>query len=409
MNLVEKQYTSWVYPLPIEDLKKAFDDGSYREIGDPMIEWPRYWPRKRAVGKLDILIAGCGTNQAAYYASRNRDWNVVGIDLSDASLAHQQKLKDKHNLKNLRLEKLNLLDVKSLGLTFDLIVSCGVLHHLSQPEEGLLALKGVLRFDGVMNLMVYGTSLRIGIYMMQEVFRELGFKQTKDDVDLVRLTVDSLHPEHALKRYMKKCSDCKYDAGIVDTFLHTQDKSFYVNEVYEFTRKAGLEFVSWIDPLDYSLEDHMPPEHPLWKKISGISLEKKAHICDLLVQEIGTHRWIAAHPSYAEKIIIPVNSMELLNCTLILNSKSKIVEKANPLIKLHAQFERYNSKFTIHYEFASILEKLNKDNSVKKIIDSMDIKVEDKELLYKISIKEITRLYEAGHLYVLLPNFSESK
>jgi hypothetical protein len=31
---------------------------------------------------LDILIAGCGTNQAAVFAFGNPDANVVGIDIS---------------------------------------------------------------------------------------------------------------------------------------------------------------------------------------------------------------------------------------------------------------------------------------------------------------------------------------
>jgi SAM-dependent methyltransferase len=47
---------------------------------------------------LDILIAGCGTNQAAVSAYRNPGAKVVGIDISQPSLDHQQYLKDKHGL-----------------------------------------------------------------------------------------------------------------------------------------------------------------------------------------------------------------------------------------------------------------------------------------------------------------------
>jgi SAM-dependent methyltransferase len=55
---------------------------------------------------LDILIAGCGTNQAAVFAFSNTEANVVGIDISQPSLDHQQYLKHKHGLANLQLHLL---------------------------------------------------------------------------------------------------------------------------------------------------------------------------------------------------------------------------------------------------------------------------------------------------------------
>jgi len=57
----------------------------------------------------------------------------------------------------------------------------------------------VLRPEGVMNLMLYGTSLRLGVYLMQEVFSLLNLQQTKQDVDLVRTTIASLPEDHIVK------------------------------------------------------------------------------------------------------------------------------------------------------------------------------------------------------------------
>jgi len=54
---------------------------------------------------LDILIAGCGTNQAAVFAFMNPDAKVVAVDISQPSLDHQQYLKDKHGLFNLELQQ----------------------------------------------------------------------------------------------------------------------------------------------------------------------------------------------------------------------------------------------------------------------------------------------------------------
>ncbi len=50
---------------------------------------------------LDILVAGCGTSQAAKHAIRQPVARVVGIDVSETGLAHTRKLKDKYGLANL--------------------------------------------------------------------------------------------------------------------------------------------------------------------------------------------------------------------------------------------------------------------------------------------------------------------
>ena len=407
---VEEQYTNWVYPDPIEDMQAAIAKGEYLEIGDPLMYWPLMWPHKRSIDKLDILVAGCGSNQAAYYACRNPNWNVLGIDLSDSSLAHQKKLKDKHNLSNLRLEKLDLTKIKSLGLDFDFITSTGVLHHLPEPDEGLAALQSVLRLEGVINLMVYGTSLRLGVYMMQEVFRMLKFDQTKSDVDIVRATVDSLHPEYVLKRYMKAGYDLKYDAGMVDTFLHPQDRSYSVKELFAFTRKAGLEFLSWCDPSEYCLEMAIPAAHSLWARINSNKLrnEEKYHIHDLLVQDRGTHRWLCAHPEYVKKYKVTFEISEFLKYSLLLHRTTKIVKSSDLQNKNNAVFKRSNFnteyQFEISHDLALVINVLSKGKkNIDEALASLNLEPNTQSEMIQKLIPEIKSLYESGHIYVLLP------
>ena len=66
---------------------------------------------------LDILIAGCGTNQAAVFAFTNPDAKVVAVDISQPSLDHQQYLKDKHGLWNLELHLLPIEELPRWDLT----------------------------------------------------------------------------------------------------------------------------------------------------------------------------------------------------------------------------------------------------------------------------------------------------
>src|SRR5438309_686557 len=112
-NLVARQYEEFAYPQPFNDLAEQIGKGYY-QLGDPALYGPALWPRGRPEQPLDILVAGCGTVQAAYTAYMNPGDAVVGIDLSEASLAHERLLQERHGLANLKLFKGDLLDLAGL-------------------------------------------------------------------------------------------------------------------------------------------------------------------------------------------------------------------------------------------------------------------------------------------------------
>jgi 2-polyprenyl-3-methyl-5-hydroxy-6-metoxy-1,4-benzoquinol methylase len=85
---------------------------------------------------MDILVAGCGTSQAAQYAVRFPS-AVIGIDLAAASLRHTTAFKQVYNLGNLTVRQLAIEDVGELDQRFDKIICTGVLHHLPDPDAGL--------------------------------------------------------------------------------------------------------------------------------------------------------------------------------------------------------------------------------------------------------------------------------
>ena len=175
------------------------------------------------ISDLDILVAGCGTNQAAVIAYTNRAAKVVGIDISQASLDHQAYLKAKHGLHNMELHRLPIEELSTLGADFDCIVTTGVLHHMADPVIGIEALSECVRPDGVIGLMLYAKYGRVGVQLLQSVFRDLGLGQDDESVALVRETLEGL-PEHHLVRVVQIAPDIRYDAGLVDTFLHGREE-----------------------------------------------------------------------------------------------------------------------------------------------------------------------------------------
>src|ERR1700733_11628026 len=60
---------------------------------------------------LDILIAGCGTNQATVFAFTNPKAKVVAVDKSEPALDQQRHLKHKYGLSSLDLHLLPIEDL----------------------------------------------------------------------------------------------------------------------------------------------------------------------------------------------------------------------------------------------------------------------------------------------------------
>ena len=134
-DVVARQYERWRYPEPIDDLA-AWVETNW-EWFDPGHAHRVLWPDRAYKPNLDILIAGCGTNQAAIFAFTNPGANVVAVDVSQPSLDHERYLKEKYGLANLELHLLPIEELPTLGLDFDLVVSTGVLHHMTDPLRGM--------------------------------------------------------------------------------------------------------------------------------------------------------------------------------------------------------------------------------------------------------------------------------
>jgi len=93
---IEPFYDAHPYPPPVEDL-----DG-YRQRwqveATRRVDFHLHWPEKAYCTDLKVLIAGCGTSQAARYALRQPASQVVGIDISATCVRHTEALKRKYNL-----------------------------------------------------------------------------------------------------------------------------------------------------------------------------------------------------------------------------------------------------------------------------------------------------------------------
>jgi SAM-dependent methyltransferase len=294
-DVVSRQYERWRYPPPIDDLT-AWTTTNW-EWFDPTHAHRVLWPDRDYRPDLDILIGGCGTNQAAVFAFNNPAANVVAVDISQPSLDHQQYLKDKHGLHNLQLRLLPIEELSTLGRQFDLVVSTGVLHHMADPLTGVKALAGRLRSDGVMALMLYGKHGRIGVELLESVFRDMGLSQDERSVQIVKDTIAALPPDHPVHGYIKRARDLKDDAGLVDTFLHGRARNYTVDECIDFVNSAGLEFQGWFHKTPYYPQNLAGQPGGYFAAVNTLPENKIWSVMERLQSMNGCHFFMACHPA----------------------------------------------------------------------------------------------------------------
>src|SRR5690348_3078852 len=98
-------YEAHPYPPPTDDLEsysRKWDER--RRRADSHL----FYPGEPYREDRSILVAGCGTMQAVHYAVRWPRARVVGIDVSERSIAFERELKRKHSLENLDLHLLEV-------------------------------------------------------------------------------------------------------------------------------------------------------------------------------------------------------------------------------------------------------------------------------------------------------------
>jgi SAM-dependent methyltransferase len=176
---------------------------------------------------------------------------VIGIDVSATSIKESEKLKRKHRIENLELRQLPLERATELGRSFEHVSCTGVLHHLPNPDAGLLALRDVLAPDGAMHLMVYAPYGRAGVYLLQDYCRRLAIGTSATEVRELAASLRALPPDHPLVPLLRSAPDFRDEAGLADALLHPQDRAYSVPQFLEFIDAAGLEFGRWVRQAAY--------------------------------------------------------------------------------------------------------------------------------------------------------------
>ncbi len=246
---VSEFYEDHPYPPPTDDLvayRRNWDDRRRRA------ESHLFWPGEPYRDDRSILVAGCGTTQAAHYALRWPRAKIVGIDVSAKSIEFTRGLKHKYALDNLEVHQLAVERAAELGQRFEYVVCTGVLHHLADPDSGLGAL--------------YTTcSSRPALYTSWCMRRtgvqaSICFRITVAASASARLIPRSTISPQVSKRFRRTIRSRRFSAthptspnkaGLADALLHPQDRSYSVPQLMDFLDRSGLAFGRWIRQAPY--------------------------------------------------------------------------------------------------------------------------------------------------------------
>ena len=250
-DIVRDFYDKYPYPQPIDNLDKyrrLWQDSRRRRA-----DFHLFWPARSYREDHTILIAGCGTSQAAKHAVRWPNAQVIGIDFSATSVHYTEALKQKYNLNNLQVYQLPIERASELATQFDQIVCTGVLHHLEHPAAGLQALRGLLKPDGALHLMVYAPYGRAGIYLLQEFCRRIGIEAADADIRDLMVALKALPPGHPLEHLLREAPDFRQETELADALLHPHDRAYSVPQLFDLIASAGLTFSRWVKQATYLL------------------------------------------------------------------------------------------------------------------------------------------------------------
>jgi 2-polyprenyl-3-methyl-5-hydroxy-6-metoxy-1,4-benzoquinol methylase len=270
---VQDFYERYPYPRPVDNLeqyRRLWQDQRRRHADHHL-----FWPGRSFREDYSILIAGCGTSQAAKHALRWPKAQVTGIDISATSVRCEEELKRKYNLTNLQVHQLPIDRLNTLEKTYDQIICTGVLHHLADPDAGLAALRAALEPQGAMHLMVYAPYGRAGIYMLQEFCRRLGIRATDEGIRDLIAALRALPPGHPLENLLRSAPDFRQEAALADALLHPQDRAYSVPQFFDFIEKGGLTFGRWVKQAPYSPRCGVMTQIPQASMMAQLSLAEQ--------------------------------------------------------------------------------------------------------------------------------------
>lgn len=235
-----------------------------------------------------IVDAGCGTGETLRrYALNNPGADLLGFDLSEASLRRAAAKVEAIPGVTVRLEHRDILRLEPPDRPYDLVSCTGVLHHLADPLKGLKNLAPWLAPDGIFSIYLYSAYARKEIEMAAQAIRMLCGPQEPLDrrLEVARRFFRALPPDHFLldlSRFDFSVDGwIEKDEHLADMYLHPREVLYSLDQVLDLLDAAGLELVRFYDEAAWDLQRLLPDEE-LHRRTMFLTRRQKYQLADLL-------------------------------------------------------------------------------------------------------------------------------
>ncbi|MDI1226893.1 MAG: class I SAM-dependent methyltransferase [bacterium] len=191
------------------------------------------------------LVAGCGTGRESCqlaYAFPNAD--ILAVDITAASLSYAISKAEQYGIKNVAHIQADILELPSLGRTFDYIHSVGVLHHMADPEKGWATLVDLLKPDGVMHIGLYGEMPRRSIVEARAAIAKGKYPATPEGMREFRKDSPLLLRAESMATLLK-ARDYYFLNMYSDLLFHVHEDRFTIPRIAAALDKMGMVFTGF--------------------------------------------------------------------------------------------------------------------------------------------------------------------
>jgi len=235
---VRRQYEQSPYPRWVHPPSRGTPMTMRAYLGSlPNVE-ASVFPEDR---DLDVLVAGCGTGQATvYWAQTVIGARFTAIDLSLSSLAHARRKTRECGIRTVDYFQGDIMALGTLGRSFDVIDSCGVLHHLADPFEGWRILLSLLRPGCVMKVALYSELARRDIAAERTDIAARGYAATPQDIRRYRQELGD-----AKLRWLSPLADFYSLSECRDLLFHVVEHNFTLPKIAAFLDEQNVRFLGF--------------------------------------------------------------------------------------------------------------------------------------------------------------------
>ena len=205
--------------------------------------------RRRRHGGPNILIAGCGTGEHPFdIAQKSPDARILAVDLSRVSLAYARRKTREEGLRNIEYAQADILNLSTIGRTFDRIEAVGVLHHLADPKAGWRVLLWLLAPNGIMRVGLYSEAARRPIVEARAIVAGATYPSTAEGIRALRQTI-ILEKDELRWKSLVQTVDFYSMSGCRDMFFNVMEHRLTIPEIKSFLDEQGLSFLGFeLDP-----------------------------------------------------------------------------------------------------------------------------------------------------------------